>query len=230
MKQLSKLHGEVVRVSAVNAVAMKEELMSTNPMVPPGVAACWLSHQEAYERFLASDEPLALIVEDDVVVEDHLTTTLRILDADPSRCPGILQVGFLHGNALDHAHIVYRNWRMRAIWLLGITLKHSFASRLGWHRRLRIREVMNLQLAERGFPREVPSEFCAGTHAYVISRQAAQTLLSVNRPVAFSADGLLMGLAKMRGVPIRRLTRSEASQADVADSDIGKFRFADNPS
>ena len=76
---------DATRISGVDGFAMsEEERRRWNPpgrgrLQLPGEIGCFLSHRRAWEEFLATDAPHAVIMEDDAVLSSHAGEVLRRL-------------------------------------------------------------------------------------------------------------------------------------------------------
>lgn len=71
----------------------------------PGELGCYLSHVEAMRRLLASDAPMALILEDDVLPHDSLPAVLRGLAAQAARWDVVKLSGVHSGTPLPLAEV-----------------------------------------------------------------------------------------------------------------------------
>jgi len=93
--QMARLGLPFTRLSAVDARALTPEQRGTldeaayrrkHGMTPVlGELGCYLSHLQAMQQFLASDAAFALVLEDDVLLQDSLPAVLQGLMQQPGR-------------------------------------------------------------------------------------------------------------------------------------------------
>lgn len=87
-RHLDRLNLKYEIIDAVDGSTLSEEyvasLMPPDLRYAPGVVGCYLSHLEIYRRFLATDAPCALILEDDATLN---RATLALLSSDFTDAP-----------------------------------------------------------------------------------------------------------------------------------------------
>ncbi len=162
------LNGCLIRVDAIDA-----QRLEVNPhhLVSDAAAACWLSHQLAWNIMVSNGDDYSLILEDDAQLRQGFTLE-EILPAASNFMASLgidmLQVGFFQE----------------------IGRKRRLLRRLGLAKRgekdLTISNFLDGAL---------PNRHGIGTHAYVISRAGALKLSVINNPVFLAADAALMYLA-----------------------------------
>jgi GR25 family glycosyltransferase involved in LPS biosynthesis len=207
-ERLSSAKDELSRIGVtperINAVDMLDESMSHSDYVTNGVRACWLSHLKVLEQISRGNEPIAMIVEDDL----RILNTNRIkafLGDDTLHGWDLVQFGFITPGFLNKLIRLFRNFEHSFFWTIFFISSH-FSFRTQLLSRLRVRH-------SGGTPRSfVPDDFLPGTHAYAISREMATAVLSLNSPQFLSADDFYMALAHMRTFKVIRSRRSLIGQ------------------
>ena len=146
-------------------------------LLPLGAIACSLSHRGVYQRLLDSGHERALVFEDDVLpIPQNLPTLAGALNELPTNWE-LLYLGYITNerpiSALraQYHRMVYSMWH-----------DHVY--------RWRAKDV------DRLFPRPFsPSLHRAGyhncTHAYALTRAAAEKLIASQTPVNFCADSVI---------------------------------------
>ena len=79
-RHLDGLGFEYTMIDAVEGAKLSDEYMQTvnpNRNMSPGVLGCYLSHIQVYERIVADQTPVALILEDDTVVDSKVKALLE---------------------------------------------------------------------------------------------------------------------------------------------------------
>ena len=193
---------EFQRIEAVDGQSRTES--ESSKLISAYAQACWESHIKALEAFLKSGLRHALILEDDADVslinEKELVQHTLLMDEQKI---ALLQVGFVsHFYKFPHL----------------INLLKSVAA-------LREGRVFRSALTTI-----VYGEFRAGTHAYLVSQEAARALKTANVPVFLPADGFYSALSSYNGkngeIKFARLSRSRCGQVSRVsgntniDSDI----------
>jgi GR25 family glycosyltransferase involved in LPS biosynthesis len=232
----------VTRVPAVSW----EDVIPKELFAPPGVVACWMSHQKVYELLIKSENSFAVIFEDDAIINKKLIHWLENIELNNFQGIDLLQLGYLKTNGsltrvefdpspmralnldkyiglrLARVDFIYRSWirfsRCNALAFLYILvrirrcLSRSDANRLmnsfsyfSNERKLRERFLISQPIIYHSFE--------AGTHAYVISRQFAETMLKFNNPVYLPADLCFMGIARAKNFKVLRSSKSMSQQS-----------------
>ena len=161
------LKSDLTRIEAIDY--LNAELNSHN-LCSDAAAACWLSHQLAWNTMISSGDEYCLILEDDAVIH-HAFKLGDILPASTkfmsSHGVELLQVGFSQD----------------------LGRKRNLLKKLGLYKEPPLKNFLEGSL---------PNRHGIGTHAYVISRSGANKLSKVNNPVYLPADAALMYLAGMQ--------------------------------
>lgn len=209
-----KQHGiQFQRVSAVNA---RNVSITDNPYVTSGVAAIWLSHLKALRVFVDSGEPYGLILEDDFDVRCNLKQLGRVL----TYCDGydFLQIGFLITNIVD-----YIEYKLSNLVDFSAKVLNKFSKIRMFPAHLLSNKF--LVYDQDGVPfRIVAHNVRPGAHAYIVSRNFAQTLLEFNSPILFSADQFYISLAQMRSYRMGRLRKAVILQTNSPSSVSQRFK------
>jgi GR25 family glycosyltransferase involved in LPS biosynthesis len=237
----------VTRVPAVRSVDIDPKEL----FAPPGVVACWKSHQKVYELLIKSENSFAVIFEDDAVINKKLLHWLENIELNSFQGIDLLQLGYLKTNSsltrrefdpspnrllnldryiglrLARIDFAYRTWirfsRFNSLAFLYLlvkirkVLRHSDANRLMNsftyflnERKLRKRLLIGQPIIYHSFE--------AGTHAYVISRTFAKTMVDFNDPVYLPADLCFMGIARAKNFKILRFSKSMSKQSNSNSS------------
>lgn len=211
--QLSKLGLRYFRVEAV----VGEEIDPTLYFVSnPNVAGCWLSHVSCYKEFIDSKYTHLLVLEDDFLVYKP-AKFIKIVEIALRSKESIIQLGFLsHGfiPKLEQAnHLVNK-------FLLYLFTIFSF----GKNSLSLINRVSN-RAARYGSAgmRFIPSDFLAGSHCYMVDRDAASLLIQSNQPVVLPTDGYLHALCRAGTIRSKRSIVSHVGQRPGISSIEGKF-------
>jgi GR25 family glycosyltransferase involved in LPS biosynthesis len=209
-----KSHG--IPYQRVSAISARDGSTSDNPFVTSGVAAIWLSHVKALREFVDSGQPYGIILEDDFDVKCNLKQMSRAL----AYCDGqdFLQIGYLITNIVDYIEYKLSN------------LVDFFAKILNRFSKILIFSdnfLSNRFLVydQDGVPFQVVTHNVRpGAHAYIVSRTFAQTLISFNNPILFSADQFYMSLAQMRSFRMGRLRKALVLQTNSQSSVSQRFK------
>jgi GR25 family glycosyltransferase involved in LPS biosynthesis len=144
-------------------------------LLSPAETACWLSHHRCLETFISRNQSeYCLVLEDDALLSKEenwrsfLDKAIEVMKAHDIQ---ILQLGFLSSR-----------YRFR------LSPSYFFEQYLLLRQRYR-------NVATQIGP-VVLHEFRVGAHAYLVSREGAKQLSSLNIPVAFPTDGFLAHLAE----------------------------------
>jgi GR25 family glycosyltransferase involved in LPS biosynthesis len=196
--QVKKAGIEVERISAITS-----DPTWTVHSTPPGVTACWLSHQKALLKFLETDAPYAFIFEDDAVFTAESFEFISNFNSYFKPDFDLLQIGYLKRRGrLDSGDfdLLTRLKARKNLLLQYFRGTHSKQP-----------SIVGRQLL-------VANSFEAGTHAYVCSREMAKLLVTFNNPVILAADLALIQIARSKLRNCYRLARSLVSQSDSASS------------
>jgi GR25 family glycosyltransferase involved in LPS biosynthesis len=206
---LEKSNLQYVRISAVSQnPSIKSDFLT------PTVYACWQSHLKTYSRFLESDYKYALIFEDDLVIKrdfniDRYISIAEDLDLD------LLQLGFLLPGLFNRIRWVYEE--IEKCFFFGLSLISYLKPFRKLQGRMRVIEALTLRFHITN------SSFLPGTHAYLIRRNFAQSILKED-PGVLSADEFFISLSKMRSFRMARLSRSVISQSKSLPSITSRYK------
>lgn len=186
---LGKLGIMFSRIQAVDG--SRDKASPDTKLLSAGHQACWESHQLAFKAFLKDETPYALILEDDAEVSGLSEKVVAHIAGFMEETElDVLQLGFI-------SHL-YKFPRVSPL----IQAVGAFFGR-------RVVRVGGLGLA-------VFAEFRAGTHAYMVSKKAAEELIGANLPATLAADNFMAALAFANGkdseVRMARLWRSRVGQ------------------
>jgi GR25 family glycosyltransferase involved in LPS biosynthesis len=151
----------ITRVSGVSTF----DLLAGDKASPPGVVACWKSHQKIYKTLLESDNSFAVVFEDDAVIDKHLIEWLEKIQVDCFKGIDLFQFGYLTpnftlfhtefdpvphkllnlqkyiGSRLSRVDFLYRNWirltRIVALFLLALHSKIEVYLRKSFWKRIK---------------------------------------------------------------------------------------------
>ena len=232
------------RIEAVSGLAAGEEHFVTKE-----VAACWLSHQATFAKFLESNSTHAIIMEDDALLTKDTLKFLNRLQNINLNAVDILQFGYLtHNSRID-----FPTYDPFPLDLLNLRkyVGHWVASHDSIHRywlritRFFVRQLLpifygitkitKMKIRQRSSEKFYQTEFEirkkyglkepivyhsieAGSHAYVISRNCAEKLLSFNNPVFLPADLALMSIGRSKNFVTFRTSKSICGQNESASS------------
>jgi GR25 family glycosyltransferase involved in LPS biosynthesis len=215
-KQLEAVGLEFTRVSAVDMNQLPE---TDRDLVTLGVKACWESHKKTLQLFLEGNSNFALIAEDDLYFRNHRKVR-RVLRSAQWQDLDVFQIGFLSHGFLSKTSIAISNLEAFVFKILSIFIdKFGANSRVG--NRMRVKQAHRMPFGM------VAARFEAGTHCYIISRHAAETVLNLNNPQFLSADDFYSALARMRSLKFGRPSRSLASQKNFPKFPGPRFRLDD---
>jgi GR25 family glycosyltransferase involved in LPS biosynthesis len=207
-KQLKNLGLFFQRISAIDG-----KNIHGNSFLTSNVLACWQSHLLAYETFLGSGARYALILEDDFEIckPSKFEKNLRKWSSVEY---DLVQIGFLVPGFYNKFKYIFEeiektffNFLSKFFALIKL---HSLSSRL------RISEASTTPIWMTA------SSFLPGTHAYLISRSLAESIV-MEGASNLSADEYFIALSKMRSFKIGRLWKSHVEQNDSEPSIKKRF-------
>lgn len=206
--QFEKADLEFNRISAE-----KPKTGIANDFLTPTVEACWRSHLKTYQLFLNTNYEYALILEDDFVFNKKIDFALYIEQMRISSID-LLQIGYLRPGLMNKFRWLFEEIEKSFFGFLYLVSRikplHGLSSRMRVH---------EAGIANSEF---TLSSFLPGTHAYIINRQLAKSILDANSFV-LSADEFFIALAKMRSHRICRLKFSAISQSNSKPSIEDRF-------
>lgn len=189
---------------------------SNDGLVTAPVEAIWQSHNLALREFLATDSRYCLVLEDDFAIKnpkkfENLMSVLLVEDFD------LAQVGWLT-TGLDIAFLRFYEGSLYTVCRV-LNQLSRYSARLG--------KVLETKLRPRRCgqvpPYSIPDSFFPGAHAYVVSRDFADAVLSLNNPIFLATDDFYSALSKMRSFNVFRTRKSFIGQK--GDSSVGANRF-----
>jgi len=199
---------KLIRISAINGASLFEKSAFG---FTKEVEACWASHLSAYKYLLSTEYASAIIFEDDFKIE-NCKNIVEVIHEFQKRDFDLLQLGFLSIGIRVKISQMLINLETFLLRILSGTLsKISFFSR-NISRRLRIQRIAK---TPKGL---IPNDFQPGAHAYIISRQLANEIVSNYSNFMVPTDGFLQILAQSGGITSFRVRRSLVSQHKYADS------------
>jgi GR25 family glycosyltransferase involved in LPS biosynthesis len=210
LENSAELHFPTLRFSAVTA----ESLSLDELRLPSTVAACWKSHQGVAKAFLESDAEHCLVLEDDVHLTHPAIQALNHIWEQSFQGIDLLQVGFcVHNNQLANRSSYRLQIKLiglaKSFRMLNLPVTRKFLSSLYGY------EFFFLEQISHPVARNT---FELGTHAYVMSRNFAETMIQFNNPVYLPADLALMELANTKKFDSLRLVTSLVDQTDSPSS------------
>lgn len=152
------------------------ELDRSGKPMTVGHICCSLAHANAYRRMLENNIERALIFEDDVTVSPIDEADLLQILANAPDDAELIYWGW--EAAMEPAHAPLKKWLYKRQHDLGLlTYTHTMIDNL--------------------YPRDFNEHFLAAgktfyTHAYSLTRSAAEKLLAINSPVVLNADNAVM--------------------------------------
>jgi GR25 family glycosyltransferase involved in LPS biosynthesis len=207
IEEAKKLELNLIRVDAVraNSPHLGESLLT------PSATACWESHKKALRVFLETEMQHCLVLEDDFLV----TSVSGVLDSLGQVTLSdwdFIQIGYLNTGFRDRISRILTDLETSVFRLLGnlahlpLIRKRNLASRL---------RIVRVQGVPSFF---IPDDIRSGAHAYIVSRNLAQVLLSLNQPAFLTADGLYSALAWDKKFKMIRVRHSFIKQSDSPSS------------
>ena len=196
-------------------------------IAPKNVVANWKSHLECYRKFLESDADVCLIFEDDVEFMGQFKHFLDQLKKQEHFDFDIFQFGYLGSKSKFNTLRKFKNVFTRSIFkymhsVLRLILQDN-PSKVS-DKLSKIVDVLNYRIDKSNefqLNGIITPGFVSGTHAYAISRDMAQHLLSYNSPTILGADLALQILSMSGNWNIYRTPISLASQ-DATSVSIGE--------
>lgn len=204
-KNSTRLEFLVERFPAVDG----QDLSLPELRTPPAISACWMSHQDVAKKFLMSDAKYCLVLEDDVELTTRAIKVLNQIWNMDFKDIDLLQIGFcINNNQLSNRIYYRRQLRISKILKQLNLLERPFTQRIlenVYGYKIRFLEKNQLLVAENSFE--------LGTHAYLISRKFAKTMINFNRPVFLPADLAMMEIVKTGKLHSFRLIESLVNQS-----------------
>ena len=166
---------ELKRRNIYNEALAKKNHRYGKPM-PPGMIGCSWSHAEVYKTIIREGYQRTLILEDDAVIDNRaIGLWPQVLQELPPDWE-LLYFGFAEKEKTPPLAFVKRavyhvQKSLGALNYSHTTIRNLYPRRIGKH------------LSKAGY------HDC--THAYGLTRKAAQTLLSLQTPISFFPDNLL---------------------------------------
>jgi GR25 family glycosyltransferase involved in LPS biosynthesis len=191
-KEVAKSLLPPIRVKAIEARSIVPQFTSAP------VAACWFSHKEAINEFLKTESLYALILEDDFEFKCRVIDQV-IVHATESNLD-FIQLGFLKTTFKESLKIQIENTYDLLIRIYGVFERLFLKSETS--KKLLVRERKGLSW------RYVMYDIRPGAHGYMLNRNAARYILSLNDPVFLSTDDLYKSLGNMRYIRMARLRKS----------------------
>lgn len=196
----------------VDAISVQELGPMNLGFLSPPAMACWQSHIKSFEYFLETNNSYACVFEDDFEIKnmpklERYIKKLKMEDFD------IIQVGFLVNNYRERVEILLKNMEFLFFFLLArACLRSSFFS-ARYENKLRVQRAQKVPI---GF---VPDDLRAGAHAYLVSRKAALSIVSVykNQNI-LTTDGFLIATNWTRPFRTLRLYKSFVDQIQSQSS------------
>jgi GR25 family glycosyltransferase involved in LPS biosynthesis len=209
--QLRNSNWSFSRVSAIDGSKINKETLCA-----PGVTAIWLSHLKAMERFLASEDQFALILEDDFNI-NKWNNLNSIIQKSIMANFDFVQIGYLKTSPFNSIGISTQNFLDLILKILVFVSRFSFLGKFSFFSRLLIQEQLNI-------PKDfVLNDIRAGAHCYLINRKFAIFALGINSPVFLSTDLLYMSLGHMRSLRMLRVRKSIVRQSNSPSSVAERF-------
>jgi GR25 family glycosyltransferase involved in LPS biosynthesis len=211
---LSQWTANSIPLIRIEAVPSSSILKPQAAFLPPPVIANWSSQCLVYKTFLSTDDEYALVFEDDfllknAVLEEYLEL-VKTADLD------FLQLGFLYNSFSDLVSVKITNFRDLFLkflnWCAG-----NFTSLSFLHEKMTVREQQQIDFSI------VLNDARAGSHAYLISRKFATTMLGINSPVFLAADGLFISISGLRFLKMGRFRKNIIRQSKSPTSITRRF-------
>ena len=240
--QAEKFGLDVTRIKAVS----KHDI-ETSSFTGPTVTACWRSHQVAAAKLLESKSSHAIIFEDDAIISRAAARFILNLNSAKLEGIDVLQIGYLThnlrldfpefdlglrntldlrkylGESVSRIDFIFRNWIVFTRFVI-----RSVLGVLGKRISIlptQIRQLNLYLLNERALRGRLGSRraliyhsFEPGTHCYVISKEFARVVTSINNPTYLGADLMFMAVAKSRNFNMMRISKSQVGQSNSPSS------------
>lgn len=199
---------ELIRIRAIDGTSLLEK---SSFGFAKEVEACWASHLSAYKYLLSTEYTSAIIFEDDFKIENCKNIVGTICEFQKQEFD-LLQLGFLSIGIRVRISQMLINLETLLLRILSWTLSAIPFFRSKISSRLRIQRIAK---TPKGL---IPNDFQPGTHAYIISRQLADEIVSNYSNFMVPTDGFLQMLAQAGGIKSFRVRRSLVNQYKYADS------------
>lgn len=200
-----ELRSNGLNYQKISAIDMNNLTSESSDLVTLGVKACWQSHVKTFRLIEQSEEPFALILEDDASILniENIKNLLSNFDFEEW---DLVQLGYISPGIYNSLKQIFKGLESGLFNFLGnlVELSSAFEKRIG--SRLRVIEAKN---TPKGF---IPFDFMPGTHAYVVSKKMASTLIELNNPQFLSADDFFSALVRMRSFKSLRIRKSLIAQ------------------
>jgi GR25 family glycosyltransferase involved in LPS biosynthesis len=203
---LSQISMFGLRSEMIEAISVEDLGAEDFGFLTPPAYACWQSHMKALEYFLASREPFAIVFEDDFQIDNFEALQRSLLKIDLNDFD-VIQLGYLVNNLRERLEIFGKNVESIVFQYLGMLINFSRVLNSKYANRLRVKRIYGVPF---GF---VPDDLRAGAHAYLISRSAAQKIVSnFKMQNILTMDGFLISTNWTRPFRTIRVSRSYISQ------------------
>jgi GR25 family glycosyltransferase involved in LPS biosynthesis len=240
--QAEKFGLDITRIKAVS----KHDI-ETSSFTSPTVTACWRSHQVAAAKLLESKSSHAIIFEDDAIISNAAARFILNLNSAKLEGIDVLQIGYLThnlrldfpefdlglrntldlrkylGDSVSRIDFIFRNWIVFTRFVI-----RSILGVLGKRISILPTQIKQLNLYllnERALRGRLGSRraliyhsFEPGTHCYVISKEFARVVTSINNPTYLGADLMFMAVAKSRNFNMIRISKSQVDQSNSPSS------------
>lgn len=210
-RQWEKQDIPLTRIEAIesNSISLDKRIF-----LPAPVVANWHSQKLVFSEFLATSESFALVFEDDFLIRN--TNLQKIAMKFEAHEFDFLQLGFLRNSYLDYLNVLITNLRDLFLKLLN-RASNNFGVLRSFSRRLLVAEQTRVPFSI------VLNDARAGSHAYLISRKFAETMLSVNEPAFLATDGLFIAIANLRFLKMGRMRSNLIRQSNSPSSITSRF-------
>jgi GR25 family glycosyltransferase involved in LPS biosynthesis len=162
------------RIEAVDAKS--PDFKPATNLVAGAEAACWMSHQKAYRYQVNSAIEYCLILEDDADFENRNFSSVQVREI----------CAYMSRNNIKIFQLGYLSFQYRW-WEPGRILESARGFLGGKHKTIKMPSGSKLRI--------VQDSFRSGTHAYLVTIDAARQLSALNNPAVFPADDFLSAVA-----------------------------------
>jgi GR25 family glycosyltransferase involved in LPS biosynthesis len=237
-KQFKNSDIQPVRISAIKG----EDLHGVHH-VPKNVAACWISHCEAFEYLLSTTSSHLIIFEDDAELTKKGLKFISGLNSERLSSIDLLQFGYLthkgnldfpkydiekfpinfpraFGQSIEQKDVVFRSMIKLIRWVIRGPIIPAFLIKN--YKKYCINEKILRNSLNLKYPL-IYHSFEPGTHAYIISRKLAEFLIQCNSPTFLAADLYLMGFAKAGNSKSIRISKTLCKQTNSPSSIRERF-------
>jgi GR25 family glycosyltransferase involved in LPS biosynthesis len=244
MNSLKRISGIGQNPQIIAAISGDDvELLNYEGTAPRNVIALWQSHRKVWQHFLTTNDDACFVFEDDVQFSNGSSKVIASISRLDFNTFDVLQIGFLplnsRWNYVLSEFLIYFRIKVSRIVVKNLVKLFSFPilnntrilkatslrSKLT-SKKLRIEELVELEQKIDGNV-ILLSEFRSGTHAYLVTKRAAQKLLDYNVPTILGADLAFQMLAISMSLRVLRLSSSVAGQDDTPVS-VGQHHLAPN--